>query len=107
MRWNPDRSLPKWAEVSLVVALAPVIVPIAAGVIGLWWLENAIRKGKRFLMGPQVGRWQRWFAWHPVRLDNGWGDSVWLEVVERQALGSSYDYAITYRPTQHNGEQGS
>lgn len=34
--------------------------------------------------------WHRWFAWHPVELqDYHW---TWLEVVERKLDGYSIDY---------------
>jgi hypothetical protein len=38
--------------------------------------------------------WSRWFAWHPVRLEDG--RMAWLEVVERQAF-FHYDISWKYR----------
>ncbi|WPZ28996.1 hypothetical protein T8A63_15385 [Sulfitobacter sp. OXR-159] len=29
----------------------------------------------------RMATWRRWFAWHPVQMDNG--DWVWLQSVER------------------------
>lgn len=30
---------------------------------------------------PYDGAWKRWYAWHPVRIEDEW---VWLEDVERR-----------------------
>lgn len=30
------------------------------------------------------GKWKRWFAWHPVKINNKW---VWWNWVERQEWG--------------------
>ena len=39
--------------------------------------------------------WHRWFAWHPVRVDNEW---VWLEYVERLGVdGDGYGDSWKYR----------
>lgn len=89
---HKDAELPRWAGATLVVLL----FPLWGSFIGLLWLDEHARGLKRKLLGPRVGEWQRWFAWHPVRLDNGWGDTVWLEPVYRQAIGSSYSYGIAY-----------
>jgi hypothetical protein len=86
--------LPKWLAPIVIVILFPLWGPF----IGMLWLDNEGRALKRRLFGPRVGEWQRWFAWHPVAFDNGFGPTVWLETVERQALGSSYNYYVTYRP---------
>ena len=32
-------------------------------------------------LGGMYGRWHRWFAWYPVRTDEGW---CWLRYVGRQ-----------------------
>lgn len=39
-------------------------------------------------------RWQRWFAWHPVIIDNV---TVWLEVVERKRDPDIFDWVFSYR----------
>lgn len=31
---------------------------------------------------PPINQWHRWFAWYPVRLEDG-HTTVWLETVER------------------------
>jgi hypothetical protein len=38
--------------------------------------------------------WQRWFAWHPVIIDNV---TVWLEIVERKRDPDIFDWAYAYR----------
>jgi hypothetical protein len=38
--------------------------------------------------------WQRWFAWHPVIIDNV---TVWLETVERKRDPDIFDWAYGYR----------
>jgi hypothetical protein len=39
-------------------------------------------------------RWQRWFAWHPVIIDNV---TVWLEIVERKRDPDIFDWVYSYR----------
>jgi hypothetical protein len=38
--------------------------------------------------------WQRWFAWHPVIIDNV---TVWLETVERRRNPDIFDWVYSYR----------
>ncbi len=38
--------------------------------------------------------WRRWFAWHPVIIDNV---TVWLEVVERRRHPDIFDWVYGYR----------
>jgi hypothetical protein len=38
--------------------------------------------------------WQRWFAWHPVIINNV---TVWLETVERKKDPDIFDWAYGYR----------
>lgn len=38
--------------------------------------------------------WQRWFAWHPVIVDNV---TVWLETVERKRHPDIFDWVYGYR----------
>jgi hypothetical protein len=85
-----------------MAVLSPVIVPIAVVGVSCWWIEDNSRKLKRRWLGPYVDRWQRWFAWRPVVLDNGWGATVWLETVERKALGSSYHWGVVYQSVAKN-----
>lgn len=89
---NDNEEMPQWAIVPLIVLTSP----FWGALVAMLWVEEHVRNIKRQWLGPRVGEWQRWFAWHPVRLDNGWGDTVWLEAVYRQALGSSYAYGICY-----------
>lgn len=40
--------------------------------------------------------WQKWFAWHPVRIGEEW---VWWEIIERRLIdigigGHCYDYRL-------------
>lgn len=97
MRWNSsafqDWDPPAWFGWIMAVLLFPIWGPLVA----VLWLETSGRRIKRKYLGPYVGRWQRWFAWRPVTLDNGWGDTVWLETVERQSLGSSHHFGVTYQ----------
>jgi hypothetical protein len=43
--------------------------------------------------------WQRWFAWHPVIIDNV---TVWLEVVERRRHPDIFDWVYSYRLIDRN-----
>ena len=38
--------------------------------------------------------WRRWFAWHPVIIDNV---TVWLETVERRRHPDIFDWVYSYR----------
>lgn len=87
-----DDGMPKWLAVTLIV----VSFPFWGALVAMLWIEEWSRIVKRKWFGPRVGEWQRWFAWRPVTLENGWGDVVWLETVYRTALGSSYSYGICY-----------
>ena len=77
MRWKPldDRELPSWIGYPMgavfLVAFSPLLL--------ILWLEAEKRK----LIGPR-DEWSTWFAWYPVRSDRGFGQSVWLEWVERR-----------------------
>lgn len=79
---------PAWVVWVVIIVSAPFWVPVC----GMLWADEKLRNVKRRWLGPRVGEWQRWFAWRPVRLDNGWGDLVWLEPVYRQ----SYGYGVAY-----------
>jgi hypothetical protein len=39
-------------------------------------------------------KWQRWFAWHPILIDNV---TVWLEIVERKRDPDIFDWVYSYR----------
>jgi hypothetical protein len=39
-------------------------------------------------------KWQRWFAWHPIIIDNV---TVWLEIVERKRDPDIFDWVYSYR----------
>ena len=39
-------------------------------------------------------QWQRWFAWHPVIIDNV---TVWLEIIERKRDPDIFDWVYAYR----------
>lgn len=38
--------------------------------------------------------WKKWFAWHPVIIDNV---TVWLEIVERKRDPDIFDWVYSYR----------
>jgi hypothetical protein len=44
-------------------------------------------------------KWRRWFAWHPVIVDNV---TVWLEVVERRRHPDIFDWVYGYRVIDRN-----
>ena len=49
---------------------------------------------------PKDGtRWQRWFAWHPIIINNV---TVWLEVVERKRDPDIFDWVYSYRVIDRN-----
>lgn len=77
MRWKTleGRELPSW----IGCLLAPVFFAVFSPLLLLIFIDRLKRK----LIGP-TSEWSRWFAWHPVRGDRGFGDSVWLEWVERR-----------------------
>ena len=39
-------------------------------------------------------KWQKWFAWHPVIIDNV---TVWLEIIERKRDPDIFDWVYSYR----------
>jgi hypothetical protein len=45
----------------------------------IWQQETDVQRLAR------VTQWRRWFAWHPIWLNDGKGTRVWLEWVERRA----------------------
>ena len=34
--------------------------------------------------------WTVWFSWHPVRVNDGTGDWIWLETIERRVTERSH-----------------
>jgi hypothetical protein len=38
--------------------------------------------------------WKKWFAWHPIIIDNV---TVWLEIVERRRDPDIFDWVYSYR----------
>jgi hypothetical protein len=38
--------------------------------------------------------WKRWFAWHPILIDNV---TIWLEIVERKRDPEIFDWVYSYR----------
>jgi hypothetical protein len=46
--------------------------------------------------------WQRWFAWHPVIIDNV---TVWLEIVERRRHPDIFDWVYSYRTINRDGRR--
>ena len=38
--------------------------------------------------------WKRWFAWHPVIIDNV---TIWLETIERKRDPDIFDWVYSYR----------
>lgn len=41
--------------------------------------------------------WRRWFAWHPVLIDNS---TVWFEIIERKRDPDIFDWVYSYRTRQ-------
>lgn len=39
-------------------------------------------------------KWERWFAWHPIIVDNV---TVWFEVVERRRYPDIFDWVYSYK----------
>lgn len=50
-------------------------------------------------------KWHKWFAWHPVRINN---KLVWLKDVERHGyqLDSRFDFEWVYRHIGEDTEYG-
>ena len=44
--------------------------------------------------------WRRWFAWHPVLIDNV---TVWLEIIERKRDPDIFDWVYSYRVIDRPG----
>ncbi len=38
--------------------------------------------------------WRRWFAWHPVLIDD---TIIWLEIIERKRDPDIFDWVYSYR----------
>lgn len=86
MRWGrraTDRPSPLLLTVAVVTAPVWLIVGI------FLFVALKIEKVKRHLLGPSE-TWRPWFAWFPVREDEGMGRWVWLEWVERRATRSGF-----------------
>jgi hypothetical protein len=47
-------------------------------------------------------KWRRWFAWHPVIIDNV---TVWLEIVERKRDPDIFDWVYSYRVIDRSGRR--
>jgi len=64
----------------------------------IWGKTAAERRAdrERFL------NWHKWFAWHPISLDEGEhaGRIVWLDVVERKPVSRVLDDIFFYRLPQ-------
>ena len=45
---------------------------------------------------PKMKRmeWKRWFAWHPVIIDNV---TIWFETIERKRDPDIFDWVYSYR----------
>ena len=43
--------------------------------------------------------WRRWFAWHPVIIDNV---TVWFEIIERKRDPDIFDWVYSYRTIEKN-----
>ena len=48
-------------------------------------------KWKTVAAGRRNRGWHRWFAWHPVLIDDNW---IWLETVERLTVYHTMNYHI-------------
>jgi hypothetical protein len=46
--------------------------------------------------------WKRWFAWHPILIDNV---IVWLEIVERKRDPDIFDWVYSYRTLDRNNRR--
>ena len=44
--------------------------------------------------------WRKWFAWHPVLIDNV---TVWLEIDERRRHPNIFDWVYGYRTIDRGG----
>ena len=85
------RATLKLLEWLFLVVTSPawlMFIAIFVAVFGAQWF-------KRKTLGPRR-KWERWFAWHPVRInDNTFGPMHWMEVVERRSWDSTS--VIQYR----------
>lgn len=46
--------------------------------------------------------WRRWFAWHPVIVDNV---TVWFEMIERRRHPDIWDWVYSYRTIDKNARR--
>lgn len=44
---------------------------------------------------PETAKWERWFAWRPVTVNNQ--EIVWLETLERAKCWSGYEPRWEYK----------
>lgn len=89
-----------------VFVLLPVVIACTIAVlvacVFIILVELPIRVKRRYL-GPHSEKWQKWFAWRPVRIDGTW---VWFQSVIRKAVNNhdgfafEIDYALIGEP--HN-----
>ena len=69
----------------------------AAAVLNDFWVVSAPpnMKDREMRQKPKDReRWERWFAWHPVIIDNV---TVWFEIVERRRHPDIFDWVYSYR----------
>lgn len=89
LRPLPDR-VAAWIMWPLMIATAPVWGLFVGLLAASVWFD------RRF--GP-VAHFTAWFAWRPITTDYGFGETIWLEQVERARW---YDRVIYRRLGDEN-----
>lgn len=62
------------------------------------WDNHLTRRTRKI---QRLGNWTRWFAWHPVEINNRW---VWLETVYRFGKEDWHGYIYFLYRTKENHE---
>jgi len=58
------------------------------------WITGLSYREREIMSIRKKNAWHRWFAWHPVKIDN---QTVWLEMVERSSrVSGMYESGCVY-----------
>jgi hypothetical protein len=72
------------------------------GLFGALHLRTKWRDHDMRIRPKDRANWKRWFAWHPILIDNV---IVWLEIVERKRDPDIFDWVYSYRTLDRNNRR--